>query len=99
MPLNKNDREFIRLVIKEEMSSALAPIIEKNNEQDQILRTHNQTLYGESGGNGINSEIKAIKVKINDLETTKKQIVAWAAAISGTISVAATIIKNIWKGN
>lgn len=99
MPLTKNDREFIRLVIKEEISAALEPVMNKNNEQDQTIRKHNQTLYGENGNNGINSDVKALKVKISNLETEKKQLIAWAAGVSATVSAFTYFIKHLFKGN
>lgn len=98
MSLSKTDKEFIRLVMKEEIGDALQPIVEKNSKQDESLQKHEQSLYGTSGTNGISGDMKTIKKKVEELDGTKKQLIAWAAGVSAAVSTAALFVKSFIKG-
>lgn len=94
MALTKSDREYFRLTMSEEMTRAMKPIVEKNETQDRKLQKIEQTLYGENGTNGLNSDIKSIKKTVEQYRSDRRVIVAYASTVAATVSVAATYLKQ-----
>jgi len=94
MALTKSDREYIRLTMSEEVTRAIKPITEKNELQDRKLQKVEQTLYGESGTNGLNSDIKSIKNTVEQYRSDRRAIIAYASTVAATISVTVTLLKQ-----
>ena len=81
MALNKQDKEWIKSAVKEAVIEVIIPIRED-------VQKHGQSLYGETGNNGLRkdtenlqSEMQSVKVKMG-----------W---IAGGISAGLFIMKEI----
>jgi len=81
MGLNKTDKDWIRLAVREETGKLLEPV------RDLSVK-HEQTLYGETGNNGLR---KTVESHGKELQSIKVKM-GW---IAGAISAGLLIAKEI----
>jgi len=83
MALEENDIERIGMMMSLKLQEALEEI-------NELVREHNQTLYGPKGKNGLVDNMKEARKEILSMKL-------WSAGIAGGISVLAAIGRDFIK--
>lgn len=95
MPLNDDDKEYLRMLIETSINSAMKPVMDKLSDNELSIQRHEQSLYGAEGNNGLTGDMKTAKRKIEGINLK----IAWAVGAGTTIaSIGITIAKKLFGG-
>lgn len=99
MAYSDDEKEYLKLVIEGSINTAMKPVMEHLTDNALQLQRHEQSLYGVTGDNGLNGDMKTIKGKVETLEGYKKQVIAIAGTVGAFASAAGTLItKKLFGG-
>lgn len=93
MALSKRDRDLIEEVTRGS-SQRMTEAIEQIN---LTLQKYGQTLYGAQGDNGLSSECKLMKGKIEQIELVHAKQTGMIAAISTVVTLIGISGREIFK--
>jgi hypothetical protein len=94
MKFTENDKTVLKALIKEAAGEVVQPLDEKLERLEKTVGNHHQTLYGPEGKAGLYNEHKKLEERVVVLESTRKQVIAWAAGISSAVTAGITIVKS-----
>lgn len=95
MPLNDDDKDYLKMLIETSMNTALKPVMDKLSEHELSKQRHEQSLYGAEGNNGLTGDMKSIKRSMENINSK----IAWAMGAGTAIAtIGATVVKKIIGG-
>ena len=86
-----------KLEIKQIINDALQPIGMSVEKLSLDYRTMFQTLFGITGANGINGDLKNLRKDLDQLKVFKSQIVAIVAAIQAIMLIVIQLVVFWFK--
>jgi len=86
MALDDDDKELFKLIVETSMNKAMKPIADELTEHSLKLQKIDQTLYGETGNNGLRSSVIKHENEIEELKAYKTKIVAYASIATSAIT-------------
>ena len=92
MAFEDDDKELLKLLIETSMNRAMKPIADEITEHSLKLQKIDQTLYGETGNNGLRSSVIKHENEIEDLKAYKTKVVAYASVATGAITLGGALI-------
>lgn len=89
---NEDDKEYLKLVIETSMNKAMKPIAEELSAHSLKLQRLDQTMYGETGNNGLRSSVIKHENEIEDLKAYKTKVIAYASVATGAITLGGALV-------
>ena len=91
MAFDSDEKDHLSLIVETAMNRAMKPIQEELTQHSLTIQKIDQTLYGETGENGLRKNVKDVTEDVEMLKTERIRIIAYVTAASGTIVTVGTL--------